>query len=69
MAAGGEISAYGMFAIRLERALCREVRVNIAYRWFCGLRHKATEDRTSALGRMRVRRFQWTHGSVRVASV
>ena len=25
------------FAIRSERALCREVRVNLAYRWFCGL--------------------------------
>ena len=26
-----------VFAIRSERALCREVRVNLAYRWFCGL--------------------------------
>jgi hypothetical protein len=25
------------FAIRSERALCREVQVNLAYRWFCGL--------------------------------
>ena len=25
------------FAIRSERALCREMRVNLAYRWFCGL--------------------------------
>jgi transposase len=25
------------FAIRSERALCREVRVNLAYRWFCSL--------------------------------
>jgi transposase len=27
-----------MFAIRSERALCRDVRVNLAYRWFAGCR-------------------------------
>ena len=27
-----------VFAIRSERALCRDVQVNLAYRWFCGLR-------------------------------
>lgn len=26
-----------VLAIRSERALCREVQVNLAYRWFCGL--------------------------------
>jgi transposase len=26
-----------VFAIRSERALCRDVHVNVAYRWFCGL--------------------------------
>src|SRR5437667_11291191 len=26
-----------VFAIRSERMLCREVKVNLAYRWFCGL--------------------------------
>ena len=26
-----------IFAIRSERALCREVQLNLAYRWFCGL--------------------------------
>src|SRR5438128_10958835 len=26
-----------VFAIRSERALCRDVEVNFAYRWFCGL--------------------------------
>jgi transposase len=26
-----------VFAIRSERALCRELQVNLAYRWFCGL--------------------------------
>jgi transposase len=25
------------FAIRSERMLCREIKVNLAYRWFCGL--------------------------------
>src|SRR5262249_58602871 len=31
-----------VFAVRSERALCREVQVNLAYRWFCGL---GMEDR------------------------
>src|SRR5215475_8116362 len=31
-----------VFAIRSERMLCREVQVNLAYRWFCGL---SIEDR------------------------
>ena len=26
-----------VFAIRSERSICREVQVNLAYRWFCGL--------------------------------
>ena len=26
-----------VFAVRSERALCRDVQVNLAYRWFCGL--------------------------------
>jgi len=26
-----------VFAIRSERQICREVQVNLAYRWFCGL--------------------------------
>src|SRR6266567_7426633 len=25
-----------VFAIRSERSLCRDVQVNLAYRWFCG---------------------------------
>lgn len=32
-----------VFAIRSERALCREVQANLAYRWFCGL---GIEDRS-----------------------
>jgi transposase len=27
----------GCVAPWLERGLCREVQVNLAYRWFCGL--------------------------------
>jgi hypothetical protein len=29
------------FGLRSERLLCREVRVNLAYRWFCGLREQS----------------------------
>ena len=25
------------YSIRSERRLCEEVKVNLAYRWFCGL--------------------------------
>src|SRR6185437_10798776 len=47
-----------VFAIRSERALCRDVRVNLAYRWFCGL---SIEDRVpdhSAFSRARHERFR-----------
>jgi transposase len=46
------------FAIRSERALCRDVQVNFAYRWFCGL---SIEDRIpdhSAFSRARHERFR-----------
>jgi len=46
-----------VLAIRSERALCREVQVNLAYRWFCGL---SIEDRLpdhSAFSRARNERF------------
>ena len=46
-----------VFAIRSERALCREVQVNLAYRWFCGL---GIEDRIpdhSVFSRARNERF------------
>jgi len=26
-----------VFAIRSEQPICREVQVNLTYRWFCGL--------------------------------
>jgi transposase len=47
-----------VFAIRSERALCREVQVNLAYRWFCEL---SIEDRLpdhSAFSRARNERFR-----------
>ncbi len=47
-----------VFAIRSERALCREVQLNLAYRWFCGL---CIEDRIpdhSAFTRARNERFR-----------
>ena len=47
-----------VFAIRSERALCREVQVNLAYRWFCGL---SIEDKVadhSAFSRVRNERLR-----------
>src|SRR5215831_15245087 len=47
-----------LFAIRSERALCRDVRVKLAYRWFCGL---SIEDKIadhSAFSRARNDRFR-----------
>ena len=49
---------HGELAIRSERQLCREVQVNLAYRWFCGL---SIEDRIpdhSAFTRARNERFR-----------
>ena len=47
-----------VFAIRSERALCREVRVNLAYRWFCGLGIEDTIPDHSAFSRARNERFR-----------
>ena len=47
-----------VFAIRSERELCRDVQVNLAYRWFCGL---GLEDRVpnhSVFSRARSERFR-----------
>jgi transposase len=45
-----------VFAIRSERALCREVQVNLAYRWFEAMGGKADLDRRnkSRWGRQRL---------------
>lgn len=46
------------FAIRSERALCRDVHVNLAYRWFCGLSIEDKVPDHSAFSRARHERFR-----------
>src|ERR1700757_5183656 len=46
------------FAIRSERSLCREVQVNLAYRWFCGLSIEDKIPDHSAFSRVRHERFR-----------
>jgi transposase len=46
-----------VFAIRSERGLCRDVRVNLAYRWFCGLSIEDKIPDHSAFSRARHERF------------
>jgi transposase len=47
-----------VFAIRSERALCRDVQVNFAYRWFCGLSIEDKVPDHSAFSRARHERFR-----------
>jgi transposase len=47
-----------VFAIRSERALCRDVQVNLAYRWFCGLSIEDKIPDHSAFSRARNDRFR-----------
>ena len=47
-----------VFAIRSERMLCREVKVNLAYRWFCGLSIEDSIPDHSAFSRARHERFR-----------
>lgn len=47
-----------VFAIRSERALCREVQLNLAYRWFCGLGIEDKIPDHSAFSRARNERFR-----------
>src|ERR1700746_3869636 len=47
-----------VFAIRSERALCRDVQVNFAYRWFCGLSIEDKVPDHSAFSRARNDRFR-----------
>ena len=47
-----------VFAIRSERALCREVQLNLAYRWFCDLGVDAKIPDHSAFSRARNERFR-----------
>src|SRR6266550_925750 len=46
------------FAIRSERMLCREVKVNMAYRWFSGLSSEDSIPDHSAFSRARHERFR-----------
>src|ERR671924_769206 len=46
-----------VFAIRSERALCRDVQVNLAYRWFCELSIEDKIPDHSAFSRARNERF------------
>ena len=46
------------FAIRSERALCGEMRVNLAYCWFCGLSIEDKIPDHSAFSRIRHERFR-----------
>jgi transposase len=48
----------GYFAIRSERLLCREVQVNLAYRWFCGFSIEDKIPDHSAFSRARNERFR-----------
>ena len=47
-----------VFAIRSERQICREVQVNLAYRWFCDLGLEDTIPDHSAFSRARNDRFR-----------
>ena len=47
-----------VFGIRSERLLCREVKVNLAYRWFCGLSIEDAIPDHSAFSRARNERFR-----------
>jgi transposase len=47
-----------VFAIRSERTLCRDVQVNLAYRWFCGLSIEDKIPDHSAFSRVRNERFR-----------
>jgi transposase len=47
-----------VFAIRSERLICREVQVNLAFRWFCKLGIEDAMPDHSAFSRARNERFR-----------
>ena len=47
-----------VFAIRSERLICREVQVNLAYRWFCKLGIEDAIPDHSVFSRARNERFR-----------
>ena len=46
------------YSIRSERRLCQEVRMNLAYRWFCGLGLEDTVPHHSTFSVNRLGRFR-----------
>ena len=55
-----------VFAIRSERQICREVQVNLAYRWFCELGLEDAVPGHSAFSRARNERFRESEAFRRV---
>jgi transposase len=55
-----------VFAIRSERLLCREVQVNLAYRWYCRLSVEDTIPDHSVFSRARHERFRESQALRRV---
>ena len=55
-----------VFAIRSERQLCSEVRVNLAYRWFCKLNIEDRIPDHSVFCRARHERFRESDALCRV---
>jgi len=47
-----------VLAIRSEREICRDVQVNLAYRWFCGLGLEDSIPNHSVFSRARCERFR-----------
>ena len=47
-----------VFAIRSEREICRDIQVNLAYRWFCGLGLEDSIPNHSVFSRARSERFR-----------
>jgi hypothetical protein len=57
------------FGIRSERELCRDVAVNLAYRWFCGLSIEDKVPDHSVFSRARNERFFPEHFRTRCRSL
>src|SRR6202048_2208967 len=55
-----------VFAIRSERAICRDLHVNLAYRWFCGLSIEDKIPDHSVFSRARHERFRESNAFRRV---
>jgi transposase len=58
-----------VFAIRSERAICAELKVNLAYRWFCKLSIEDNIPDYSVFSRARHERFRESDALRRVLKV